>query len=107
MEKFDKFEGKKINWKISRLRENQNSSILSLLNQQNVDKLDEDIANKLIKSWNIGVLAKNLFKFEKLSNDIAKKLIRNWYLEDLAKNLSSFQWLDKNTAKIISNFWWF
>lgn len=109
MENFDKFESKKNNSKISRLRENQISYILSLLAQKNVDKLDEDIANKLIKSWNIGLLAKNLLKFEKLSNDIAKKLIRNWYLEDLAKNLPNFQGLDKNTAKILikDRYWCF
>jgi hypothetical protein len=63
--------------------------------------LDENTANKLINSWNIDILAKNLNKFEKLSNNIAKRLIRNWYLDSLAKNLPSFQWLNKDIAKAI------
>jgi hypothetical protein len=64
------------------------------------------MANKLIKSWNIDILAKNLHKFERLSNDIAKKLIKNWYLDSLAKNLPSFQWLNKDIAKAVIKDWY-
>lgn len=101
MENFDKNDAKKFNSKSSKFKESQTSSLLSLLIQKNSDKLDENTANRLINSWNIDILAKNLNKFEKLSNNIAKRLIRNWYLDSLAKNLSSFQWLNKDIAKAI------
>ena len=101
MENFDKNDAKRLNSKNSKIKESQTSSLLSLLIQKNSDKLDEYTANKLINSWNIEILAKNLHKFERLSNNIAKRLIRNWYLDSLAKNLPSFQWLNKNIAKAV------
>lgn len=108
MENFDKNDAKKLNSKSSKFKESQTSSLLSLLIQKNSDKLDENTANKLINSWNIDILAKNLHKFEKLPNYIAKKLITNWCSESLAKNLSSFRWLDKNIAKaIIKDRYWY
>ena len=81
MENFDKNDAKKLNSKSSKFKESQTSSLLSLLVQKNSDKLDENTASKLINSWNIDILAKNLNKFEKLSNNIAKRLIRDWYLD--------------------------
>jgi len=101
MENFDKNNGKKLNSKSLTFKESQTSSLLSLLIQKNSDKLDENTASKLINSWNIDILAKNLNKFEKLSNNIAKRLIRDWYLDSLAKNLPSFHWLNKNIAKAV------
>lgn len=108
MESFEKNSTKKLNSKSSKIKESQISSLLSLLIKKNSDKLDESTANKLINSWNIDILAKNLHKFEKLPNYIAKKLITNWCSESLAKNLSSFRWLDKNIAKaIIKDRYWY
>lgn len=101
MEKFEKNSYKKLNSKSTKIRESQNSSILSVLNKKSSEKLDEEVAKKLINSWNIDYLVLNLPKFSWLSNEIAKILIKNWYLESLAKNLLSFQWLDKKTAKIL------
>lgn len=101
MENFEKNSTKKFNSRSSKIKENQTSYLLSLLTQKKSDKFDEDMANKLIKSWNIDILAQNLHKFERLSNDIAKKLIKNWYLDSLAKNLPSFQWLNKDIAKAV------
>ena len=83
------------------LAKDQTSSIFFNL-FKNSNNLGVDEAKKLIKLWQIQVLADNLPKFEWLDNDIAKKLIQKGYIGNLAKWLFSFKNLDKKIAKILA-----
>ena len=69
--------------------------------------LNGDLAKKLIDSWKLDFVIKNLNKFKWLSKSIAAKLFEEWYYLDVARNIMSFEILDEELAwKLIENHCW-
>lgn len=85
----------------SKLLKEEDAALLSNLAENGSDKLDINVARQLIKSKKIGILARNLSRFEWLDVDIAERLIKHGFMESLAKNLSSFEKLNQKIAKAI------
>lgn len=79
----------------------EDAELLSNFAENDSGKFGVEVARQLVDSKKIGLLARNLSRFEWLDNGIADKLISHGFVETLAKNLSSFKNLSKKTAKIL------
>ena len=89
----------------SKLLKEEDAALLSNFVENDSGKLDINVARQLIKSKKIGILARNLSRFEWLDVDIAERLIKHGFMESLAKNLSSFEKLNQKIAKAIMEKW--